>query len=250
MKSYRMTALIVGVLFVVGTVAGVSSGVYTAPVFNAADFPANVAREANSLVIGALLVLTMACSLAMIPAVLFPLLRQYSETLAVGAVIFRGILEHVGSLVTVVAWFLLIVLSRIPGGAGSPDATLLKTLSTSILAVSDWVALVSAIAFSLGALIIYAVFYRARLIPRWISVWALVGAVLYIAAQVWGMFEPQQLPLTLEHGIGMLMIPTAIQEMFMAAWLIVKGFDRQAAGSASGRAAHAVDLVTDQAGRI
>lgn len=187
----------------------------------------------------------------MIPAaVLFPLFRQYSETPAVGAILFRGILEHIGSFVTVLGWFLLIVLSQISGAAGGPDAALLRTVSTSILAVSDWAALVAAIAFSLGALIIYAVFYRGRLLPRWMSVWALVGAVLYLAAQVWGMFDPQQLPLTLEHGIGMLMIPTAIQEMFMAGWLIVKGFDRQAAASAPVRAASAAGLVTNKAGRI
>lgn len=224
MKPYRMTALLVGVLFVVGSVAGVLSQVVTAPVFGAADFPANVAREADSLVIGALLVLTMAFSLAMIPAVLFPLFRQYDEVLAVGAVVFRGILEHVGSFVTVLSWFGLIVLSQWPGSATGAEAEMLENLSGLMLKVTDIMGMVAAIAFSLGALIIYALFYRARLIPRWISVWALVGAVLYIVAQVWGMFEPQQLPLTLEHGIGMLMIPTAIQEMFMAGWLVVKGF--------------------------
>lgn len=238
MKPYRMTALIVGVLFVVGTVAGAMSQVYTAPVFAAADFPANVARQTDALVTGALLVLTMAFSLAMIPAVLFPLFRQYDEALAVGAVIFRGILEQVGSLATVLSWLMLIVLSQRLGSGIGAEAEMLKTLSGLALSVTDWMGLVASIAFSLGALIIYALFYRARLIPRWISVWALVGAVLYIVAQVWGMFEPQQLPLTLEHGIGMLMIPTAIQEMFLAGWLIVKGFSPTAqipAPSSGGR---------------
>ncbi len=228
MKSYRMTALMVGVLFAVGTVAGVLSQVFTAPVLGAADFPANAAREAHSLVLGALCVLTMAFSLAMIPAVLFPLFRQYDETLAIGVVIFRGVLEQISSIVTVLVWFLLISLSQLPGMGSSADTALAKTIATLALNVADWMTLVGAICFSLGALIIYTLFYRARLIPRWISVWALGGAVLYITAQVWGMFDPQQLPLTLDHGIGMLMIPTAIQEMFMAGWLIVKGFNAPA----------------------
>lgn len=225
MKPYRLTAFMVGVLFALGTVAGVLSQVVTAPVFGAADFPANVARESQSLVLGALCVLTMAFALAMIPAVLFPLFRQIDETLAVGVVIFRGVLEQASAIVTVLSWFVLISLSQLPGVASGAESGLATTLGTLALNVADWMSLVGAIIFSLGALIIYTLFYRARLIPRWISVWALCGAVLYIAAQVWGMFDPQQLPLTLDHGVGMLMIPTAIQEMFMAGWLIVKGFN-------------------------
>ncbi|HRE27316.1 MAG TPA: DUF4386 domain-containing protein, partial [Anaerolineales bacterium] len=181
---------------------------------------------------------TMAFALALIPAVLFPLFRQYSEVLAVGAVIFRGVLEALSPIATVVCWLVLLTLSRVSGHGSGLDASLVTSLSTLILAVSDAASLVGAIAFNIGALFIYTVFYRARLIPRWISVWALVGAALYIAAQVWGMFDPNQLPLTLERGVGMLMIPTAIQEMFMAGWLIVKGFNtapQVAAQSTGGR---------------
>lgn len=225
MKAHGMTARIVGVLFVIGTVTGVLSGVFTAPVFGATDFPANIARDARPLVIGALLVLTMGFSLAMIPAVLYPVFRQIDEVLAVGAIVFRGVLEALSPIVTVLSWFLLISMSRLTGTANSADGTLLEILSGLALSVADWMSLVGAIAFSLGALIIYTLFYRARLIPRWLSVWGLVGAVLYIAAQVWGMLDPQQLPLTLEHGAGILMAPTALQEMVMAVWLIVKGFN-------------------------
>ena len=87
-----------------------------------------------------------------------------------------------------------------------------------------------AIPFALGALMFYVVLYQARLVPRWLSVWGLVGAVLYIVAPLGSMFDV---------SLGFLMAPLAVQEMVMAVWLIAKGFDPTAiaakpAGGVSG----------------
>ena len=91
---------------------------------------------------------------------------------------------------------------------------------------------VIAIPFVLGALMFYAVLYQYRLVPRWLSTWALVGAVLYIVAPIGSMFG-----LSLVFFTG----PLAVQEMVMAVWLIAKGFDpsamNAAAQTSAGRAA-------------
>jgi hypothetical protein len=72
-----------------------------------------------------------------------------------------------------------------------------------------------ALPFVIGALMFYWILYRARLVPRWVSVWGLAGAVLYIAA-----------PLARMAGLSLdiLMAPLAVQEMVMAVWLIARGF--------------------------
>ena len=82
-----------------------------------------------------------------------------------------------------------------------------------------------AIVFCLGALMIYYLFFRTRLIPRWLSGWGFVGAILYLAAPLWIMFDPNHPPLSLDSGVGILMAPLALQEMVLAVWLIVKGFN-------------------------
>ena len=49
MKSKRLTALIVGVLFIIGTVSGVLSGVFTGQIFSAPDYLGAIARVCDIL---------------------------------------------------------------------------------------------------------------------------------------------------------------------------------------------------------
>ena len=59
MNTNRKTAIIVGALFIIGTVAGILSVVFTMPILNASDYLAKVAVNGNHIIIGALLILTM-----------------------------------------------------------------------------------------------------------------------------------------------------------------------------------------------
>jgi len=81
--------------------------------------------------------------------------------------------------------------------------------------------------FSLGALMVYVLLYQTRLIPRWLSAWGFMGGVLYFVANLASLLGPLHIAPSIDSGIGLLMIPTAIQEMVFAVWLIVKGFNRQ-----------------------
>jgi hypothetical protein len=51
------------------------------------------------------------------------------------------------------------------------------------------------------------------------------------------MFGPLHIAPDIGSGIGLLMIPIAIQEMFFAVWLIVKGFNSSAVASLSAKTA-------------
>jgi hypothetical protein len=84
---------------------------------------------------------------------------------------------------------------------------------------------------------IFGLFYQTRLIPRWLSGWGCIGAVLYPIAKVASMFSPLHLATEIGVGIGILLIPTAIQEMVFAVWMIVKGFNRQKAAALSAKPA-------------
>ena len=215
MSADRKAAVWIGVLYIIGTVALVLSLFATSATLTAAGGAGQVAAQPNQLAIGALLVLLAGFALALVPVVFWPIGRRYSETLAMGYVVFRGGLETVLYIVMALGWLLLIALST------HPDAAPLASFVNAFVAVIGDQVL--AIPFALGALMFYVLLYQSRLVPRWLSAWGLVGAALYIVPPIGNMFG---------LSLGVLMAPLAVQEMVMAGWLIAKGFTPRAAASA------------------
>jgi len=216
-SAHRKTAIIVGLLFIIGDIAGVLSYVVTGGLLEGPNALSKIAASQNQLVLGALLVLVMGVALAMVPVVMFPVFKKYNEVLALGCVVFRGALETVAYMASAGAWLLLVELSREHAQAASPGDPHFHTLGA--LLAGPTTAYLVAIVFSLGSLMFYYLFYQSRLVPRWLSVWGLAGTVLYLASPLLAM---------LGHGFGLLMAPLAVAEIVLAIWLIARGLDSPA----------------------
>lgn len=221
----NMTARIVGILFIIGTVSGILS-IFGAEPLQDPDYLTQVSVKQNQVMIGVFLVLIMGFSLTMIPVMMFPIFKKYNEALALGAVVFRGAFEGIAYIAVVIPWLLLITLSQEYVNAGAPDAAYFQTSGTLLLGAVDWLSQIVSIVFSLGALMIYYLFYQSKLIPRWLSIWGLVGGLLYLAVPLLTMFG---------FVFEILMAPLALQEMVLAIWLIVKGFNSSAINSESAK---------------
>lgn len=226
MKTYRSTATIVGVLYIVGTVAGVLSVVFTGPTVNAPDVLRQVSATRPQIVVGGLFVLLMGFALALIPVLVFPILKRYNEPLALGYVVFRGALETAMYIVTAISLLLLIPLSQEYLNAGAPAASHFQTLSALLRSLGELPLLV--VVFSLGALIFYYLLYQSQLVPRWISVWGFIAIALHLAT---GLLIILGLQTSFDTANSIMNLPIFLQEMVMAVWLIVKGFDRAAIAS-------------------
>ena len=228
----RKAAALVGILYIVGTVTGVLSVVFTGSTLDGPDYLVNIAADADQMVLGALFVLIMGLSLAMVPVVMYPISKRHSQTLALGYVLFRGALETVTYIAVVISYLLLVTLSRDFAAAGALDASGFRALGTVLLEANGWISQITTVVFILGALMFYYVLFRWKLIPRWISGWGLVTALPYLAAGFLVMFG------VLEHfsTVDTLMrVPLGLQEMAMAAWLIAKGFNPSAIASGSAK---------------
>lgn len=226
MKTYRSTATIVGVLYIVGTVAGVLSVVFTGPTVNAPDVLRQVSATRPQIVVGGLFVLLMGFALALIPVLVFPILKRYNEPLALGYVVFRGALETAMYILTAISLLLLIPLSQEYLNAGAPAASHFQTLSALLRSLGELPLLV--VVFSLGALIFYYLLYQSQLVPRWISVWGFIAIALHLAT---GLLIILGLQTSFDTANSIMNLPIFLQEMVMAVWLIVKGFDRAAIAS-------------------
>lgn len=231
----RTTTVSVGILFIIGTVSGIAAGVVTAPIRSSSTYPLNVSAGETQWIVGTLLTLLMGLSLAMVPVLLYPIFKKHNQVLAFGSVLFRGIFEQVGETLLVITMFLLLTISEIYGRTGGAEASNLQTLGAVLIAAGDWIQIINGIVFSVGTLMFFALFYQTRLIPRWLSGWGFLGAVLYFIAKIASMFTPLHVAPDIGVGVGLLLIPTAIQEMVFAVWMIVKGFNPSAIAAQSAK---------------
>jgi hypothetical protein len=230
MNTYRKTAIIVGILFLVCSAAALLSFPFFGPILEGKDYLSKLFESEKMVITGALLEFIQAAAAAGIAIGLYPILKKYNGALALGAVGFR-VVEGVFVLIGTLSLLSLLTLSQEFIAAGAPGASSFQTSGSLLLAVRDWSGnVISALAFNLGALMYYVILYKSKLIPRWLSGWGILGAVLGLTATLLGSFN---------HDFSMnsvntyLNVPIGLQEMVFAVWLIAKGFNRNALAALS-----------------
>jgi hypothetical protein len=82
---------------------------------------------------------------------------------------------------------------------------------------------ITGIFFSLAALLLFYLLYQTKLVPRFISIWGLISVALVFA---WNVIE--LIGISISFGM-ILAIPMILNEIFLAIWLIIKGFDQTGA---------------------
>lgn len=223
MNSNRKTAIIVGVLYIAATVAGIISVVF-GPDPDAPDFLANLSANEIRVLIGGLFEFTMSVLIVGISIYLYPILKIHDEVLALGYIVFR-IIEVIILTVCAISLLTLLTLSQEFIKAGAPGTSWFQTIAILLIAIREWGGGVfSAIIFSLSALILNYILYRSKLIPRWLSVWGLVGATLYLGSGLLPLIghDPRSTIYLLMEA------PLGLNEMVFAIWIIVKGFNPSA----------------------
>ena len=225
MNSSGKTARIAGLLFLGALVTDLAGGELITRTIHAADYLSTVYTNRTYLITGMLLELVAAAAVVGIPVTLFTTLKKHSTRMAIGYIGFR-IVEAVTIVVYVFSLPSLLVLSQQYVNAGVPDASLFQALGATLMAESYWVYPMITVFFSLGALLFYSLLYKSRLIPRFISVWGLVGVLSLLAGTLTGLFSyGEGYSVVPEPGIMVYAAPIASNEVFLAIWLIVRGFD-------------------------
>jgi hypothetical protein len=222
MTSTRRAATTAGVLFLVGTAAGVLSIVSAA---DGPDYLRLVAANGTQVIVGALFQCVTAGAYAGVAIALHPVLRRYGPTAAAGFLGFRiaaGILNMVGALVLL----LLLDLSNQFVGAGAPIASHFQTLGALLRNARDGMNHVAMMLAQLvGDAMYYWVLYQARLVPRWLSGWGFAGLALAMLASLLVLCRLIEV---VTPTYVALMAVLALQQVALAIWLIVKGLNEPA----------------------
>jgi hypothetical protein len=229
----RKTAAVVGVLFIIGTVSGLLMFPFIA-ILNTPDHLTTIATHEGQMIIATLLKFIMGVACAGIGLALYPILKKYNEGLAIGAVGFRTI-EGVVDIVGALSYIALLALSQEFVKAGAPASSYFQTADVVINAGIGWFRdAAMLLTFGIGALMYYVVFYQYSLVPRWLTVWGLVGITLTIISALLVMFHLLPPFGTIQVILNLPILP---QELVLAVWLIAKGFNPSAIASLSAKTA-------------
>jgi len=219
MNSYRMTAKVVGVVYLAGFVVGIGGNILIQSILGAPDYLSTISTNSMKIAIGAILWLMAVGGDIAHGVLMFPILKQHSERMALGYLATR-IIDAI--FIAVMVLFLLL---QIPLGseclkAAAANVPHLQILSNVSMRASQYAYQIGMSAVGLSGLILNFVFLRAKLVPRWIAIWGLVG----YATILFGMLSA-----IMGSGLGdVSSIPGGLWEVFIGAWLMVKGFKTSA----------------------
>lgn len=219
MNTYRKTAIVVGVIYLAGFVVGIVGNGLIQSILAAPDHLSKVSANSMMLAIGAILWLMAVAGDAAHGVLMFPVLKQHSERIALGYLASR-IIDA-----TFIAVYILFILLQIPLGSAYlkavvPNTFYLQTLSTLFVQANLYAYDFGMIALGLAGLLLNYMLYRAKLVPRWLAIWGLLGYAIIFCGM---------LSAVMGSGLGLLSsIPGGLWEVVMGMWLIAKGFNASA----------------------
>lgn len=217
MKSTKTTARIIGILFLTVMVTWIAGFAFIEPVLSDPDYLTQVHQNRTRIIIGVLFEVLETAAVLSISVMISPVLKRYRENLARAYFGFR-ILESVLLIVIAICPLLIISLSQEFTGTAAPDVSLFQSIGAIILTVrTTWSQLILTFFYCLAAFILNFILYQTKLVPRFISLWGLIGVLIVLIHTLYYNFGFKPIPV-----LGMIM---GINELVLGVWLIVKGFN-------------------------
>lgn len=175
----------------------------------------DAAENQTMMSAGGLLILINSLGVAMIGVVAFPILRRTHPISAFTYLVTR-VFEAVMLAVSAVLMLLVVPISREFVASGSASDSVLPSLARAAQEGSLYAYWFAMTGLALGSLLFCRALFQARLVPRFLAVWGIVG---YVILATGGMLE------VLGYGIGLaLSIPGGLFEVAVGSYLVVKGF--------------------------
>ncbi|HQY32636.1 MAG TPA: DUF4386 domain-containing protein [Propionicimonas sp.] len=217
MRSHQLNARVAAVLFICATAASLIDRALLSPILDRPDYLAAIVADQSRVTAGAFFQVIAGLTSAGIAVALYPVLRRHAEGLALGSVGLRFV-EGSLYLVGAIGALLLVNLSGL--AAGSPESAA-STTGDLLLTLREHASTIGILAFYLGGTMYYTVFFRSRLIPRWLSGWGVASTTLGLIAAVLVFFGAIELFSPLQIAMN---VPIFFNELVVAGWLLIRGF--------------------------
>jgi hypothetical protein len=216
--SDRRTAITFGVLLILGILFGILN---TVPVLEYPDYLVTLSSIKTKVLMAVFFQFAMAAVYVCIAALLYPVIKKYDNAIALGYFGFR-IIGAAFLFLGIVSLLALLFLSQSFVSAGQLNSSYFQTMGELLRAGRDWMNHIGMILpWSLGGLILFYCLFRMKLVPQWLSIWGIIGSLLTLTATFMLMFDVIKIvtPMYL-----LMNAPTALLELTLALYLIIKGF--------------------------
>ena len=221
MDSYRKTAIIVGILFIIATVTAILTIAILGSTVETPLDQTVISENEYQIGLAALFWIILAISVTGIGFFMYPILKKYNKGLALGYISFR-LTESICIIISSITLLAILTISQ-ETIAGNIEVANFQPMGSLLLAIQNWSFEIGTLIFlGLGGFFLYYPLYELKLVPRVLSIWGLIGAACVLLYGLLALFG-----LTADSGtLNLLAAPIAIQEMVFAVWLIIKGFDK------------------------
>ncbi|GAA4276630.1 hypothetical protein GCM10022259_13540 [Aquimarina mytili] len=180
------------------------------------NFLTTVLENSLQMKIAILLDLIAGALGVIISIVLFPILKQYKRSLAFWYVIL-WVIGFAITIVSNITHLSLISLSQILEKTEMLGVEHYRTIGALKVEEYYWAHFFILILFSVGAILLYYVFFKTKLIPRFFSIWFTISAAIVFMVSWLQIFD---------YRVSFMFYgQNGVHLIVLTLWLIIKGFD-------------------------
>ncbi len=215
--THKQISRTAGILILLGIITGILSVV---PAVENDQFLAVVSLNKNQVLNGAIFQFFLVPIYVGFSLLLYPIIKQYNTTLSIGFVGFRFVAATF-QLIGIILLPIFVLLSQEYSIANSSQIGVYEAAGDALRLFRDLTNHLGVIlATGLGNLLFYAILYREKLVPKWLSTWGILGNIMVMTASFLILF---QLIEVISPEYGVMSIPLVLQEVVLAIWLLTKG---------------------------
>ncbi len=183
-EKTRKAMLVTGVLFILTFVTSIPALLLYGPVLDNANYVLSGGHDTR-IAFGAFLELALVVANAGTAIALYPVVRRYTETVAIGYVASR-LFESMMIALGILSLLTVVTLRQDVGGANATDPNTLTAIANALVAFHDWTFLIGpafCAGFGNGILLGYMM-YKSGLMPRRLALIGLVGGPMAVGTAI------------------------------------------------------------------
>ena len=179
------------------------------------DFLTSVAAHSAQITIAMLLGFVSGVISISTAILLLPIFKKQSEKGAYAYLVF-SVVSSVAIIADNTSIQSLLTLSKEYVSIANPDTAYFQTLGAVAYSTRLWTHLMTLLVACLPLSAFYYLLFITKLIPRFISIWGLIGIPLIALAVLLIIFN--------KGSYMLLFAPFGLNQLFLVGWLLVKGF--------------------------